>query len=113
MADVLRGEIRWAEIERAEDVVGHEQGNTRPVLILSNDEFNARTELVIAMLITGSGRDGPYRMRISSVAMPQPSWVLTGQIRTLSKHRLGDLLGTMSENEFDSVLRALLRTMTA
>ena len=45
-----------------QEISVNEQGNTRPILILSNDEFNARTELVIAALITWSGGDGPYRM---------------------------------------------------
>jgi mRNA interferase MazF len=112
MAGILRGEIRWAEIERAQDVIGHEQGNRRPVLILSNDQFNARTHLIIAALITSSGGDGPHRTRIASVAMPRPSWVLTGQIRTLSAQRLGEPLGRISEEEIESVLRSVFRNMS-
>ena len=35
MARLLRGEIRHASIEYDSHVVGHEQGNPRPALILS------------------------------------------------------------------------------
>jgi mRNA interferase MazF len=37
MARLLRGEIRWADLNPAR---GHEQAGLRPVLILSHDIFN-------------------------------------------------------------------------
>ena len=39
MARILRGEIRWADLN---PVRGHEQAGSRPVLILSHDVFNER-----------------------------------------------------------------------
>ena len=39
MARILRGEIRWADLN---PVRGHEQAGLRPVLILSHDIFNER-----------------------------------------------------------------------
>ena len=107
MADLLRGENRWADIEPASLVVGHEQGNRRPVLILSNDRFNARSQLVIAAAITSRGANRPIAVRIKSVQMPQESWVLPEQVRTLSHQRIGTLVGTMSESELEMVLRAI------
>jgi len=49
MARILRGDIRWADLN---PVRGSEQGGLRPVLILSQDIFNARSGTVIAMAIT-------------------------------------------------------------
>ena len=49
MARILRGEIRWADLN---PVRGREQGGTRPVIILSQDVFNERSGTVIAMVIT-------------------------------------------------------------
>jgi len=49
MAGLLRGEIRWADLN---PVRGSEQGGLRPVLILSQDTFNERSGTVIALAIT-------------------------------------------------------------
>ena len=49
MAGMLRGEIRWAELNPAR---GHEQAELRPVLILSHDVFNERSGTVIAVALT-------------------------------------------------------------
>ena len=111
MAGLLRGEVRWADIETVESVVGHEQANRRPVLILSNDHFNESTRLVIAAMITSSSANRRYALPINSVQMPRPSWVLPSQIRTLSEQRLNELIGTMSEDELETVLLAVFRNM--
>lgn len=114
MASLLRGEIRWAEIEPASQVVGHEQGNPRPALILSNDRFNAGSQLVIVALIgsAASNRERFHSLQIESVQMPKhPSWVLVDQIRTLSAQRIGDYIGTMDSEEFETVLWRLFQLM--
>ena len=49
MAQILRGEIRWAELNPTR---GHEQAGHRPVLILSQNIFNKRSGTVIAMALT-------------------------------------------------------------
>ena len=46
MAGILRGEIRWADLN---PVRGHEQGGSRPVLILSQGIFNLHSGTVIAV----------------------------------------------------------------
>ena len=43
MAGILRGEIRWADLN---PVRGHEQAGLRPVMILSHDIFNERSGTV-------------------------------------------------------------------
>ena len=45
MAGILRGEIRWADLN---PIRGREQAGLRPVLILSPDVFNERSGTVIA-----------------------------------------------------------------
>ncbi|MGE0462463.1 MAG: type II toxin-antitoxin system PemK/MazF family toxin, partial [Vicinamibacterales bacterium] len=49
MARILRGEIRWADLN---PVRRHEQAGQRPVLILSHDVFNERSGTVIAVALT-------------------------------------------------------------
>ena len=108
MARLLRGEIRHASIEYDSHVVGHEQGNPRPALILSKDAFNSSSQLVIVALIgsSSSNHNHPNARRIESVQMPRdPSWVLTDQIRTLSADRMGYCYGTMSDDELLMVIR--------
>lgn len=38
MAAILRGDIRWADLN---PVIGSEQGGMRPVLVLSHNVFNS------------------------------------------------------------------------
>ena len=46
MARILRGDIRWAELN---PVRGRAQAGRRPVLVLSHDVFNERSGTVIAV----------------------------------------------------------------
>lgn len=110
MAQLLRGEIRWVNIETVSQVVGHEQGNRRPALILSNDRFNTASQLVIVALVgsSASNRTRATSVQIRSAQMPiTPSWVLTEQIRTLSAQRMGELIGMMSPDELEHVFRLM------
>ena len=50
MAQILRGEIRWADLN---PTIGREQSGERPVPILSQDVFDERSGTVIAMALTG------------------------------------------------------------
>ncbi|MCP4675162.1 MAG: type II toxin-antitoxin system PemK/MazF family toxin [Deltaproteobacteria bacterium] len=106
MARILRGEVRWADLN---PVRGHEQGGTRPVLIISQDVFNQRSGTVIAMAITGqSQRAGfPLTKEITSSKMPKRSWIKIGQIRTLSTERIGKKIGMLSPEETGDVIEGL------
>ena len=115
MVALLGGEIRSARIEPASQIVGHEQGNPRPVLILSNNRFNTNSQLVIAALITSRRQrpNSPISIPIRSVQMPQPPWILASQIRTLSAQRIGQLIGTLSEDELAATHRTINRIFSA
>jgi len=67
MAKILRGDIRWADLN---PVIGNEQGGFRPVLILSHDIFNERSGTVIAMSITSQPQRAGKR---DQVLTPRPS----------------------------------------
>ena len=88
MARILRGEIRWADLN---PVRGHEQAGNRPVLVLSHDVFNERSGTVIAMAITRqSQRAGfPLTLRLEASVLKNESWIKISQIRTLSVERIG------------------------
>lgn len=74
MARILRGDIVWADLD---PVRGREQAGRRPVLILSQDIFNERSETVIALAITSQepAAGFPLSFEIRSVQLPKPSWV--------------------------------------
>ncbi len=107
MARVLRGEIRWADLN---PVRGHEQAGQRPVLILSHDVFNERSGTVIAVALTSQEpRAGyPLTLELITVRLPKRSWVKISQIRTLSTERIGKRLGRASEEELGRVLDGLM-----
>jgi len=103
VAGILRGEIRWAELN---PVKGREQAGMRPVVILSQDIFNERSGTVIAMAITSQPQRAgfPLTFELDSKDLPKRSWVKISQIRTLSTERIGKLLGKVSPEELDQII---------
>ena len=87
MARILRGEIYWADLN---PVRGRKRAGLRPVLILSHDVFNRKSETAIAMAITSQPQRAgfPLTFALPSDALPKPSWVKISQVRTISVHRL-------------------------
>ena len=106
MASVLRGEIRWADLDPTR---GHEQAGQRPVLVLSADVFNERSGTVIAMALTSQEpRAGfPLTLELTTRGMPKRSWVKISQVRTLASERLGRRLGRVSAEELARVIDGL------
>jgi mRNA interferase MazF len=106
MAKILRGEVRWADLNPTR---GHEQGGTRPVLIISHDVFNQRSGTVIAMAITSQPQRAgfPLTKEITSSKMPKRSWIKISQIRTLSTERIGKKVGLLSSEELADVIEGL------
>ena len=106
MAGILRGEIRWADLN---PTVGNEQAGLRPVLILSHDVFNARSGTVIALALTSQPQRAgfPLTLELTASRLPKRSWVKISQIRTLSVERIGKRLGRASPEELAQVVEGL------
>jgi len=106
MARILRGEIRWADLN---PVRGNEQAGLRPVLILSHDIFNERSGTVIAVAITGQPQKAgfPLTLELKTTNMPKRSWIKISQIRTLSVERIGKVIGKASPDELIQVIDGL------
>jgi mRNA interferase MazF len=94
--------------------VGHEQGGVRPVLIVSDDQFNhSPAGLVIVAPITGTDR-----RLITHIAIDPPegglvkrSFIMTDQVRTISQLRLGrrlGIIGRATRSRVENRLRILL-----
>ena len=106
MAGILRGEIRWADLNPTR---GREQTGLRPVLILSHDVFNERSGTVIAIAITSQPQKAgfPLTLELKTGNLPRRSWAKISQIRTLSTERIGNLIGSLSPEELLKIVEGL------
>ena len=106
MARILRGEIRWADLN---PVRGREQAGLRPVLVLSHDVFNERSGTVIAVALTSQPQRAsfPLTLELQAATLPKRSWVKISQIRTLAVERMGARLGRASPEEISQVVEGL------
>ena len=106
MARILRGEIRWADLN---PVPGRGQARDRPVLILSHDVFNERSGTVIAVAMTSQEPRAGFPLTLESRApgLTKRSWVKISQIRTLPVDRIGRKRARASEEELARILDGL------
>jgi mRNA interferase MazF len=106
LARILRGEIRWADLN---PVRGSEQAGLRPVLVLSNNVFNDRSGTVIAVALTSIEPRAGFPLTLESTArgLPKRSWVKISQIRTLAVERLGRRIAQAPPEEIAKVLEGL------
>ena len=106
MARILRGEIRWADLN---PVRGREQARQRPVLILSQDVFNERSGTVIAVALTSQPQQAgfPLTLELHARGLPKKSWVKISQIRTLAVERIGKVIARSTPAELAQVVEGL------
>ncbi|MBN2450280.1 MAG: type II toxin-antitoxin system PemK/MazF family toxin [Lentisphaeria bacterium] len=106
MARILRGDIVWADLN---PVQGREQAGLRPVLVLSQDVFNARSGTVIAVALTSQPQQAgfPLTLELTAPKLPKRSWVKISQIRTLSTERLRQRLGRARPEDVARIIDGL------
>ena len=106
MARILRGDIRWADLN---PVRGREQAGLRPVLVISHDIFNERSGTVIAVALTSQPQKAgfPLTIEVETANLPKRSWVKISQIRTLSVERIGKLICKAAPEEIEMVIDGL------
>jgi len=104
--------FQWAVMDANVDpAAGAEQKGTRPVLIVSNEEFNQAMPNVTVLPLTSTKR----RLYPSEVSLPQgkagqplDSIIMAHQIRTISKQRLKGLLAYLEDPQLrDDVCAAI------
>ena len=103
---VKRYEVRWASLDPSR---GAEMANTRPVVIVSLDELNARLQTVTICPITCQLHP-VWRCRLPVRCDGRPAEIAVDQIRAVSKARLGSRIGSLSADEA-SALRRLITEM--
>ena len=110
--DFHRGEIYYADLE---PVFGHEQGGTRPVLVLQNDVGNYYSPTIIVTAATRrtfKKPSQPTHVVLDDAEGLAPSLFMLEVIRTIDKRRGRGYVGKLTEEQMeqiDAALRVSLR----
>jgi mRNA interferase MazF len=91
-------------------VRGCEQAELRPVLVLSYEVFNSRSETVIVMAITSQRQRAGFPLTLTpeTEALPKESWLKISQIRTISTDRLGKRMCMLPPDALGQAVTGLL-----
>ena len=98
-----RGDIWWADFSPTR---GHEQRGHRPALVVSDDRFNdSAAGLILLCPLTTTERPGiPWHIAVGDDAgLPERSFIMCEQVRSASKQRLSDRIGTVPASVMQKV----------
>lgn len=106
-------DLQWGVFEANLDpVAGAEQKGIRPVIIVSNEEFNQAMPNVTVLPLTSTQRQlYPSEVILPSKRAGQPldSIIMAHQIRTISKQRLGNLIGYLEDAKIRSEITEAMK----
>jgi mRNA-degrading endonuclease toxin of MazEF toxin-antitoxin module len=89
-------------------VIGAELSDTRPALIISNDDFNSNPEYDVAIAIpTSTTMPASVHSDQHVHIVASDSWASAWQIKTVDRDKLGDVVGQATPDELEDVLDAL------
>ncbi|MDD4860021.1 MAG: type II toxin-antitoxin system PemK/MazF family toxin [Dehalococcoidales bacterium] len=105
--------FQWAVVEAVLDpVTGAEQKGVRPVLIVSNEEYNQTIGNVTVLPLTSTKRHlYPSEVLLAKGKAGQPleSIIMAHQIRTISTRRLGKPLGHLDDKELRNQVQKAIK----
>ncbi len=95
-------------------VQGSEQKGTRPVIVVSDEDFNRLMPVVTILPITSlkKGRrvyPNEVLLKQGIGGLAQDSIILAHQIRTVSKNRLRDSIGFINNNSIHNAINDALK----
>ena len=95
MTDIWPGQIVWVDVDVA---LGREQGGRRPHVILCSEDYLELVDaLFIAAPLTTTNREWPNHVRaVGETGLKSESWIMTEQVRTLSRQRIFGAAGQVS-----------------
>ncbi len=106
-------DFQWALTEASLDpALGGEQKGTRPVLVVSNEEYNAVMPNVTILPLTSTKRHlypSEVLLDRGKAGQPLDSIVMAHQIRTISRQRLGRVLGYLNDTHLRDEVRQAIR----
>ena len=100
---IQRGEVYWVNLD---PTVGSEIQKTRPALVISPNDMNAKLPRIIIAPITSAGQ--PLGCRPEVVFQQKNARILLDQLRCVDKTRLGKKMGSIDEKHWHSVLLEML-----
>ena len=106
--DFHRGEVYYADLD---PVIGHEQGGTRPVLVIQNDTGNYHSPTIIVIAVTRKTfkkPSQPTHVVLDDAEGLTPSLFMSEVIRTIDKRRVRGYVGRLTRNQMMRVNAALL-----
>ena len=104
-----RRDVVWLDFEPTQ---GKEIGKYRPALVLSSQDYNRRTGLLICCPISTSVRGGATEVPIGH--LDEPSVVATNLVQTLAwRERKAKKIVTATPEEFRETLEKLLPLLGA
>lgn len=104
-----RGDVYLVNLD---PVIGSEVGKIRPVVVLQNDLANQSSATVTVIPISSkTERVFPFQVRLPAGegGLDREGKALCEQIRTLSRQRLVQRLGTLPPTRLEEIRRALDR----
>lgn len=92
-----RGAVAWATLQ---PVRRREQGGHRPVVVVASAAYlEVVTTLVVVVPVTTVERGWPNHIRLTGpIGLPQPSWAMTEQVRTLARDRISSVSGRADDD---------------
>jgi mRNA interferase MazF len=105
--------LRWSVYEANLDpVTGTEQKGIRPVIVVSNEEFNQAMPNISVLPLTSTQRHlypSEVFLPAGTAGQPLDSIVMAHQIRTISKQRTGKLLGHLSDIKYRNEINKAIK----
>ena len=104
---IKRGDIYYANLN---PIVGSEQGDKRPVLVVQNNMGNEHSPTVVIVPITGNLRKNPLPTHVTipkSCGLDNDSIALVEQIRTVDRSRFSDYIGHVFDELQPEIDKAL------
>jgi mRNA interferase MazF len=115
MAEIKRGDIFFVDWSPSR---GSEQAGHRPSVVVQNDAFNSndRYPNTVVVTMSKSGREVPTHVKVpqgptNNLSEPL-SFVKCEQLLTISKSRLTNRIGRLTEDELAQVDAAVRRVLS-
>jgi mRNA interferase MazF len=109
VTDARRGDLWLIDLG---EPVGHEQGWTRPALIISSDGWNAHAGTVTVLPLTRTKHGLPTRVEIEPGAangLDETSYARCEDIRSISERRLVHRIGAVDRITLEAIA-SVMRT---
>jgi mRNA interferase MazF len=104
---------QWAVMEaNLNPATGAEQKGIRPVIIVSNEEFNQAMPNVTVLPLTSTSRQlypSEVFLPKGKAGQPLDSIIMAHQIRTISKQRLVGMLGYLEDAQLQNEIRTAIK----